>query len=70
VILTSDNNYIIAGYTESFGEGEKDAYIIKADSVLNLNEILNLPANPDKGDIIYYNDTLRFYNGIAWRNFW
>ena len=50
--------------------GSLQSNIIKADSVLNLNEILNLPENPNNGDIIYYNDTLRFYNDTIWRNFW
>ncbi len=39
-------------------------------STLNLQELSEFPLNPAEGDMIYLNDTLRFYNGSAWRNIW
>ncbi|NPA34916.1 MAG: PQQ-like beta-propeller repeat protein [Chlorobi bacterium] len=36
IILTSDNGFAIAGYTNSFGAGNYDVYVVKLDSVGNL----------------------------------
>ena len=35
VDLTSDGGYVLAGYTESFGAGEKDFYVVKTGPDLN-----------------------------------
>ena len=43
---------------------------ININSVMNLNEIIEFPISPDNGDLIYLNDTIRFYNGVEWRNLW
>ncbi len=32
VIETPDNGYALAGYTESFGKGESDAWVLKLDA--------------------------------------
>jgi hypothetical protein len=32
LVQTSDNGYALAGYTESFGAGGKDAYLVKTDA--------------------------------------
>lgn len=39
-------------------------------SLLNLEELIDFPITPQDGDLIYLNDTLRFYNGTAWKNLW
>ncbi|MFC2086127.1 LamG-like jellyroll fold domain-containing protein [Bacteroidota bacterium] len=36
IVKTYDNNYIICGHTESFGQGEDDVYLVKIDSDGNL----------------------------------
>lgn len=50
--------------------GSLSAETINIKDVLNIKEILTLPINPINGDMIYYNDTLRFYNGVEWKNLW
>lgn len=39
-------------------------------SVLNMEELIDFPSSPAEGDLIYLNDTLRFYTGANWRNLW
>lgn len=43
---------------------------ISVDSVINLSELNEWPISPKEGDLIYLNDTLRFYNGILWKTLW
>jgi len=50
--------------------GSLSAETINIDSIINIKEIQGLPVNPINGDMVYYNDTLRFYNGIEWKNLW
>ena len=49
--LTIDNGFIIAAQTDSFGEGEIDAYLIKIDS--NGNEIWSNTFGGDKVDRVF-----------------
>ncbi|MBL7105125.1 MAG: hypothetical protein ISS18_12415 [Bacteroidales bacterium] len=51
-------------------KGNLQGDIIKIDSILNLKEISTYPVSPSEGDLIYYNDTLRFYNGTEWKKLW
>ncbi|MCD4696840.1 MAG: hypothetical protein K8S16_11440 [Bacteroidales bacterium] len=43
---------------------------ISVETVLNLTELIEFPTSPQEGDLIYMNDTLRFYNGIDWKKLW
>lgn len=51
-------------------KGASEHESISIDNVLNLNELLEFPTSPQEGDLIYLNDTLRFYNGTSWKNLW
>ncbi len=50
--------------------GNVQSESLNVNSVMNLNEIIEFPINPENGDLIYLNDTIRFYNGVDWRNLW
>jgi len=50
--------------------GEVQQQSVNIESTLNLQELTEFPLNPTEGDMIYLNDTLRFYNGSVWRNIW
>jgi hypothetical protein len=43
---------------------------VSIQQLMNLSELIDFPLNPSEGDLIYLNDTIRFYNGATWRNLW
>jgi len=43
---------------------------INVQNALNLSELIDFPMSPSEGDLIYLNDTLRFFNGDSWKNLW
>ena len=51
IISTSDGNYIIGGYTQSFGAGRADIWIIKIDSVGNI--IWDKIYGQDNWDVVF-----------------
>ncbi len=51
-------------------DGNIESETLNLNSLLNLNEITAYPIDPQNGDLIYMNDTIRFYNGVGWRNLW
>ncbi len=50
--------------------GNSSHQSISVENTLNLMELSELPLTPQDGDLIYMNDTLRFYNGTSWKNLW
>ena len=69
---TSDGGYIITGYTDSYGAGRDDLWLIKVASENNLPSPPNTPSGPTSGetDVLYSyttnatdpdNDEVRYY---------
>ncbi len=59
LIQTSDGGYAIAGYTESFGAGEKDVYVVKLDAKGNLQwtKTIGGPVVEDGSSLIQTSDS-------------
>ena len=45
---TSDGGYVICGYTNSFGNGDSDVYLIKTDGNGNVTSTFNIPLNSNR----------------------
>lgn len=61
---TSDDGYILAGYTKSYGAGDRDAWVIKTDA--SGNEQWNKTFGGEKRDELYFvNETSRGYYILA-----
>jgi len=76
---TSDDNYVTVGYTESFGAGSRDIWLLKIDSNLNiLNNVTHGTTNDDEGYDFVENTTSNHYivigykgnAGPPWKEFW
>lgn len=50
--------------------GKATAKSIHSESLFHLDELSEFPDFPEEGDIIYLNDTLRFFTGSEWKRLW
>lgn len=50
--------------------GTSEHESVSIENTLNLMELSEFPPSPQEGNLIYMNDTLRFYNGTSWKNLW
>jgi hypothetical protein len=67
VFQTNDNGYILTGYTQSFGKGSSEAYVVKTNSTCHLlwSDSYGTPA-PDSGyDIIQSSEGAYFFTGMT-----
>ena len=58
VLQTIDGGFVVSGHTASFGSGDSDVYLIKIDSLGNINSITEDTENSDKTNLIKVIDLL------------
>ncbi len=67
IIQTTDGNFVLAGYTRSFGQGSTDVYIIKLDSAGNMlwSRVIGGNADDMAADVIQTTDNGFLLTGVT-----